>query len=469
MGRRRAANDPSVRVELSDRQRQVLDLIASGATNGEIAERLGITLDGAKWHVREILSRLDVDSREEAAEWWRSRRHWPRMPGWMPRGPWPAALPATAAGLAVTGIAFAAVLHSSEPPGPGEPVIEASTATVTAPATPTPRVATVPEIPQPPLIEIDSGTGWRLLVADDGHRIPPAREAVLAVRWDLETPYVDVLDVDGRAAARVETGYRPMARLSTSDNTLIVSDWVDIDADGGYPRILIFDLDELAFVGEVPLPGTRVNGTVFANWITLSSDGRWLYWVEHGRQTDPPSCATGGDEAVCDQMVVHAVDLRGLVPSGLRAVMPRRCAVPTMTPHGQSAVLAHCTRGAGRFVVDAALWGDASSAVLEVPDGLREGGWDMRTAPGATIALQVEIASGGDVTAVTVLDGVTGETHQRYALTDAWGVHLIDSSTALVLRSTGRLERMDLSTGDFQQLPYALVPGQQGLDIALVR
>lgn len=29
MGRRRAANDPSVRVELSDRQRQVLDLVAS--------------------------------------------------------------------------------------------------------------------------------------------------------------------------------------------------------------------------------------------------------------------------------------------------------------------------------------------------------------------------------------------------------------------------------------------------------
>jgi DNA-binding CsgD family transcriptional regulator len=64
--------------DLSKRQREVLDLVAAGRTNGEIAERLGITLDGAKWHVSEILGKLEVSSREEAAEWWRRER---RRPG----------------------------------------------------------------------------------------------------------------------------------------------------------------------------------------------------------------------------------------------------------------------------------------------------------------------------------------------------------------------------------------------------
>jgi DNA-binding CsgD family transcriptional regulator len=60
--------------DLTPRQREVLQLIAAGKTNPEIAERLGITLDGAKFHVREILAKLGVDSREEAAAWWKAER-----------------------------------------------------------------------------------------------------------------------------------------------------------------------------------------------------------------------------------------------------------------------------------------------------------------------------------------------------------------------------------------------------------
>ncbi len=60
-------------VELTERQRQVLRLIAAGKTNAEIGEALGISLDGAKWHVSEILSKLDVATREEAAAWWTRR------------------------------------------------------------------------------------------------------------------------------------------------------------------------------------------------------------------------------------------------------------------------------------------------------------------------------------------------------------------------------------------------------------
>jgi DNA-binding CsgD family transcriptional regulator len=55
------------------RQRQVLDLIARGKSNQEVADALGISLDGAKWHMREILSKLGMDTREEAADYWRHR------------------------------------------------------------------------------------------------------------------------------------------------------------------------------------------------------------------------------------------------------------------------------------------------------------------------------------------------------------------------------------------------------------
>lgn len=68
---RSAQADPASRYDLSERQREVLDLIARGRTNPEIARELGISLDGVKYHVREILGRLDVTSREEAAALWR--------------------------------------------------------------------------------------------------------------------------------------------------------------------------------------------------------------------------------------------------------------------------------------------------------------------------------------------------------------------------------------------------------------
>ncbi|MFQ5381920.1 MAG: LuxR C-terminal-related transcriptional regulator, partial [Dehalococcoidia bacterium] len=62
--------------ELTPRQLEVLKLLASGKTNWEIAEHFGITLDGAKWHVSEILGKLGFSSREEASAYW----HWRRRP-----------------------------------------------------------------------------------------------------------------------------------------------------------------------------------------------------------------------------------------------------------------------------------------------------------------------------------------------------------------------------------------------------
>jgi DNA-binding CsgD family transcriptional regulator/alpha-tubulin suppressor-like RCC1 family protein len=52
---------------LTPREQDVIELLSSGLTNGEIARRLGISLDGVKYHVSGILRRLDVESRREAA------------------------------------------------------------------------------------------------------------------------------------------------------------------------------------------------------------------------------------------------------------------------------------------------------------------------------------------------------------------------------------------------------------------
>ena len=40
-----------------------------GRSNGEIARELGISPDGAKFHVSEIITKLGVATRREAAQW----------------------------------------------------------------------------------------------------------------------------------------------------------------------------------------------------------------------------------------------------------------------------------------------------------------------------------------------------------------------------------------------------------------
>ncbi|HZP58536.1 MAG TPA: LuxR C-terminal-related transcriptional regulator [Dehalococcoidia bacterium] len=63
---------------LTPRQQDVLRYLQQGLTNEEIAGRLGISADGVKFHVSEILARLGVNSRYEAAQWQpeAGRRRW---------------------------------------------------------------------------------------------------------------------------------------------------------------------------------------------------------------------------------------------------------------------------------------------------------------------------------------------------------------------------------------------------------
>jgi DNA-binding CsgD family transcriptional regulator len=114
--------------DLTDRQRDVLRLIAAGKTNSQIAESLDMTLAGAKWHVSEVLSKLGLDSREAAADYYRWRQSPLHRLSGLARG----IVPATAWKLGLAGVGAAAAVaaavslvlsqsHGAADLGPAEP------------------------------------------------------------------------------------------------------------------------------------------------------------------------------------------------------------------------------------------------------------------------------------------------------------------------------------------------------------
>jgi NarL family two-component system response regulator LiaR len=61
-----AVGEPKVGGDLSEREREVLALVAAGLSNGQIAERLAVTRATVKYHVGSILGKLGVATRPEA-------------------------------------------------------------------------------------------------------------------------------------------------------------------------------------------------------------------------------------------------------------------------------------------------------------------------------------------------------------------------------------------------------------------
>jgi LuxR family maltose regulon positive regulatory protein len=56
---------------LSEREREVLEMVAAGASNKHIARELELSLHTVKRHICNILDKLDCDSRGQAADWFR--------------------------------------------------------------------------------------------------------------------------------------------------------------------------------------------------------------------------------------------------------------------------------------------------------------------------------------------------------------------------------------------------------------
>ena len=60
--------ETTMKVEsLTAREREVLELVVSGLSNKEIADRLSVTVDAVRFHLKHIYQKLHVHSRTEAA------------------------------------------------------------------------------------------------------------------------------------------------------------------------------------------------------------------------------------------------------------------------------------------------------------------------------------------------------------------------------------------------------------------
>ena len=66
-GERRSPERPALPVALSDREREILRLLASGCDNATIGRRLFLSPSTVKGHVSRVLDKLGVDNRVQAA------------------------------------------------------------------------------------------------------------------------------------------------------------------------------------------------------------------------------------------------------------------------------------------------------------------------------------------------------------------------------------------------------------------
>jgi DNA-binding CsgD family transcriptional regulator len=113
---------PPYRDILTPREWEVLQLIEDGLTNEQIADRLGINVGTAKYHVGEVLSKLDVQSRADAPAAARSRGQRPvehaGIAAWLRLRPW---WLTASAGAAILVLILAGLLtlrlSESDPPG----------------------------------------------------------------------------------------------------------------------------------------------------------------------------------------------------------------------------------------------------------------------------------------------------------------------------------------------------------------
>jgi non-specific serine/threonine protein kinase len=64
-----AATPPAELAQLTDREREVVELVANGLTNRRIADELVVSERTVEWHVSKLLSRLGLQSRAQLALW----------------------------------------------------------------------------------------------------------------------------------------------------------------------------------------------------------------------------------------------------------------------------------------------------------------------------------------------------------------------------------------------------------------
>ena len=138
---------------LTPAERRVLVELRAGGTNAEIAERLGISADGVKYHVSNMLGKLGLENRQQLAAWReppRERRRWLFAPLTVP---FPLKVAAGVAGgaVAVAAIVVAVILTL---PRDAETVDDAPVVAVPPPAAMgAPTVAPTPAATATPVVD----------------------------------------------------------------------------------------------------------------------------------------------------------------------------------------------------------------------------------------------------------------------------------------------------------------------------
>lgn len=220
---------------LTPREWEVLSLIREGAPNEEIAQRLGITQRTAKYHVSEILSKLGVSSREEAAMALddraslpvSNRRSWSAAWAWLARF---AAVGASAAVLAGVGFLAWGVLQSSgDDELSADMSVDAVFARVAAAAT---RPGTVLHVSY---AVTNSGTNETSRTVEDEYWVDPETEAA---RIGSGQYGLDVVTKDGRYS-------------TSGDRTVPDSNWASQTTWCPEPQVLLQSLIACTFGGEV--------------------------------------------------------------------------------------------------------------------------------------------------------------------------------------------------------------------------
>ena len=291
---------------LTPREQEVLDLLRLGLTNQQIADRLGITLYGARYHVSEILSKLGVASREQAAAWQpeAASRRWAILgilhrlaeSGWFKAG---AAGAIGAAAVAVALLAFGVIAMGTRRANESASVLATPTPTVAPEATPTlspdappvgPLIVALENYPEVHLLVYDVGAS-RLLVdkaltggdnytgdARAGEVLIASTSAVSAAAFDgtmrdiysESRPDYKVANVavspDGSMAAIAVQLYPGPESLLTPT--------VD---DGDY--LLFLDLATGDEISRITKPTQPTPGSVFDGY---NSRFKWLTWRDDG-------------------------------------------------------------------------------------------------------------------------------------------------------------------------------------------
>lgn len=276
---------------LTARQREVLGLIARGYTNPQIAAELGITLDGAKFQVSEILSRLDVATRDEAAAWYRAERRPVGRVANVVRGL--AAIPlrwlavGAVASLAAAGAVAAVILFN--PSGPSLATPSASgggtAAAVLTPCTPVdgPGFVRLNGVTYVPVFSPGRTLGWdpgsvtlgaefaRVLVdwhnlpCDGGGRTPIDGDAI-GLREGQALYEVAGYIPSFRLAARQE-GYIEIYQAQSNENARTGADLLDI---GGKVRSIgVVEIEYLADGPQDRPQGAVADSTAVGPLVTL--------------------------------------------------------------------------------------------------------------------------------------------------------------------------------------------------------